>query len=142
VSIPCRSLLQSMDIIPCVCRSYRWSLSFRFPLQLHMCISAHPISDTCPIYLILLGLFTSVICSELCMLQNLHYAVFFILLLPPPPQTQISSSAPCSWTLSAYVHPSVQIIKFHTHTKQEAKFSVWFQMRAYSMRTKGSVLMT
>ena len=40
------------------------------------------------------------------------------------PLSQISSSAPCSRTPSAYIPPSTWEAKFHTHTKQQA--TLWF----------------
>ena len=57
-----------MDIIPCMCVGLTGGLFL--PSSPSRSISSHPISDTCPIYLILLGLFTSLICSEVCMLQT------------------------------------------------------------------------
>jgi hypothetical protein len=50
-----------------------------------------------------------------------HYAVFFSLLSIHPSSIQIFSSAPCSHTTSVYVPRLMQEIKFHIHTKQQAK---------------------
>jgi hypothetical protein len=50
-----------------------------------------------------------------------RYAVFSILPSLNLSSVQISSLAPCSRTLSAYVPPSMSEIKFHTHTKPQAK---------------------
>jgi hypothetical protein len=49
------------------------------------------------------------------------YIVFSTPLLPVPSQAQISSSAFYSLTPSTYIHLSMCEIKFHTHTKQQAK---------------------
>ena len=51
-------------------------------------------------------------------LEGPHCAFSYIPLLPLPSYAQISSSAPCSGTHSAYVPPSLWQTKFHNHTKQ------------------------
>jgi hypothetical protein len=62
--------LRSVLRLSHLCVGLTCGLSFLFPHQIPMRISAHPISNTCPIYIILLGLFTLLICSEVCTLQS------------------------------------------------------------------------
>ena len=59
-----------------------------------------------------------------------HYVVFSTPLLPRPSQDQIFSSAPYSQISSAYIFRSMWRKKFHTHTKQKAKF--WFRISSFN----------
>ena len=52
-----------------------------------------------------------------------RYVVFFTPLLPCRFLAQVSSLAPCSWTLSACGPPSVWKGKLHKRTKQQTKLS-------------------
>jgi hypothetical protein len=53
--------------------------------------------------------------------EALRYAVFSILLSFYLSSVQISSSAPCFQTPSAYVPTLMSETKFHTHTERQAK---------------------
>jgi hypothetical protein len=72
-----------------------------------------------------------------------HYAAFSTLQSLHLFLVQISSSAPCSQILSAYVPPLVWEIRFHTHTKPQAKWSCIFQFLSFfaaTEKTEGSGL--
>ena len=51
--------------------------------------------------------------------KDSYYTVFSILLLPHTSYARVSTSAPYSWTPSAYVLPWMQGTKSHIYTKQE-----------------------
>ena len=79
-----------------------------------------PICATCSAHLILLDFITRTILGE-------EYRSFSSLLfssippLPRPSSVKVFSSTPYSQTPSASFTPSMSVIKFHTHTKQQAK---------------------
>jgi len=81
-----------------------------------------PIRATCPAYLILLDLITRtklgeqyrLLSSSLC--SYLHFSVSSSLLGPNTLLNTLFSNP------SAYVSPSMSATKFHTHTKQQARF--------------------
>ena len=56
--------------------------------------------------------------------EALNYVIFSTPLPPRPSWAQISFSPSYSQTSSAYVPPSIQKTKLHTHTKQEEKLQV------------------
>ena len=109
-------------IHPSTPRSPQWSLSLRFPHQDIYTPLSSPIRATCPTHLILLNFITRTILGEqyksfsssLCNL--LHSPVTSSLLGPSIPSTH------CSQTPSASFPPAMSTTKFHTHTKQQAKF--------------------
>jgi len=80
-----------------------------------------PIRATCLAHLILLDLITRTILDEKYRSFIFSLCSFLCSPVTSPPAGQIFSSTPSSQTLSAYVHPSIWAIKFHTNTKQQAK---------------------
>jgi len=108
-------------ILPSAPRSSKWSLSFTFPHQnLYMTLLS-PIRASCHAHLILLDFINRTLLDEgnkslsssLC--SFLHSPVTSFLL----GQNILLKSY--SQTPSAYVTPSIRAMKFHTHTKQQAK---------------------
>jgi hypothetical protein len=53
-----------------------------------------------------------------------HRAPDYVVFSTPLIQAQISFSAPCSWTLSAYIPPWTWETKFHAHVKKKVKIVV------------------
>ena len=104
--------------LPSTLGSPLWSFSLRFPHQNPVYISPPPIRATCPYHLILLDFITWTILGEQYRSWSFSLCIFLHFLFT----SSLFLSTPYSQTPSAHVPPSMWATKFHTHTKQQAKF--------------------
>ena len=102
----------------------KWSPSLRFPYQNPVCTSTllHTCQMLCPSQSYWFDHLNDLV-------RNTEHKVtcYVVFSTPPLPRSfyvQISSSAPYSPKLSAYVPRSMWATKFHTHTKQQARLQL------------------